>query len=56
MINLSKEEIFSYNTGLDQEKWNITKAMMAMDFKDILTPEVKRLLKFIHDEIEKEKK
>lgn len=56
MSNLSKEEIFAYNTGLEQAKWKITKAMMSMDFNHILTPEVKRLLKFIYDEIEKEKK
>ncbi len=57
-MNLSKEEIFAFNVGLKQAQWQITKAMLALslsfDICDI--PEIKRLLKFIHDEIEKEKK
>jgi len=49
-INTEREAI-----GLKQAQWQITKAMLALDLEFDM-PEVKRLLKFIHDEIEKEKK
>lgn len=55
-MNLSKAEIFAYNAGLNQAKWQITKAMLAMEYNDDMTARIKSLLKFIHDEIEKEKK
>lgn len=53
---MTNEEIFAYNTGLKQAQWQITKAMLALSYEDILYDETKQLLKFIHDEIEKEKK
>ena len=48
------EEINIYNYGIKQARWHITKAMLALD-SDI-PPKTKRILKFIHDEIEKELK
>lgn len=56
-MNLSKEEIFAYNAGLKQASYQLTKAMMALEIDEIFAiNDIKRLLKFIHDEIEKEKK
>lgn len=54
-MNLSKKEIFAFNTGLGQAQWQITKAMMALDLHGNAGKEIKTILKFIHDEIEKEK-
>ena len=44
----------AYNAGIKQAQWQVTKAMMAVDSE--IPPKTKRLLKFIHDEIEKELK
>lgn len=49
-------ETESYNAGLKQAQWQVTKAMLALSVTDCLYAETKRLLKFIHDEIEKKMK
>ena len=50
-------EIFAFNTGLRQAQWQISKAMMALKIDVSLSPfEVRELLKFMYDEIEKEMK
>lgn len=59
MRKISEEEIFAFNAGLEQAKWQITKAMMALNIElDVLysVTDIKNIMKFIHDEIEKEKK
>ena len=53
-MELSDEEITAFNIGLKQAQWQITKAMLAADNE--IPPKTKRILKFIHDEIEKELK
>ena len=55
-MSMGEAERFAYNTGLKQAQWQVTKAMLALSYNDILYAETKRLLKFIHDEIEKEMK
>lgn len=46
----------AYNAGLKQAQWQVTKAMLGLSVTDSLYQETKQLLKFIHDEIEKEMK
>lgn len=62
-MKLSKKEIFAFNTGLKQAQWQITKAMMRLESIDLIGVDlelhgnqIKQILKFIHDEIEKEMK
>ena len=56
---ITEEEIKAFNIGLKQAQWQITKAMLALTLElDVLysVTDIKNLMKFIHDEIEKEKK
>jgi hypothetical protein len=56
---ITEEEIKAFNFGLKQAQWQITKAMLALTLElDVLysVTDIKNLMKFIHDEIEKEKK
>lgn len=55
-MNLTKEEIFAYNAGLKQAQWQVTKAMLALDLDGKIKKEIRTILKFIYDEIEKELK
>jgi hypothetical protein len=55
-MNLSIKEIFAYNDGLKRSQSIITKTMLAMKFNGDLTEEIKSILRFMHDEIEKELK
>jgi hypothetical protein len=43
-----------YNLGLIKAQWHITKAMLALEVTNSIDKETKSLLKFIHDEIQKE--
>ena len=44
----------AYNAGLNQAKWQVTKAMLALHSEiDVKT---RKLLKFICDEIDRERK
>lgn len=52
----TQEEIDAYNWGLITAQWQITKAKFKVLNKKNLTKEIRELLIFIHDEIEKEKK
>lgn len=51
---ITEDEKRIYNYGIKQAQWHITKAMMALNRE--IPPKTKRILKFIHDEIEKEMK
>lgn len=55
-MNLTEEEINAFNIGLKQAQWQITKALLGLGTTDVLDARTKRILKFIYDEIEKEKK
>lgn len=51
---ITEDEKRIYNYGIKQAQWQITKAILALE--DSIPHETKRLLKIIHDNIEKELK
>ena len=60
-MNTKDQEIVAYNAGLKQAQWQITKAMMGLTVDEFIdgffgVNDIRKLLKFIHDEIEGERK
>lgn len=53
---MTDDERLAFNLGLSQAQWQVSKAMMGLSYTRVLDKETKQLLKFIYDEIEKEKK
>lgn len=57
-MNIIDEKMSSYNSGLKEAQWQVTKAMLALETQfeynePFSAEQVKNLLKFIHDEMEK---
>jgi hypothetical protein len=54
--SMNKKEINAYNAGIITAQHQITKAMLALQYNNDIDENIRNLLRFIYDELEKELK